>query len=108
MSLRNALFTREEQDRLFNHTFLKRERLEEQYASVQQRLDAHVLARLDRRGKLAPELRRLVLVFPLELGVAWRKVTLLSPKPHFSQFSRFTAPHGSDLRSRHMVPIRKK
>jgi cytochrome c oxidase subunit III len=40
MSLRNALFTREEQDRLFNHTFLKRERLEEQYASARQQHEA--------------------------------------------------------------------
>jgi cytochrome c oxidase subunit 3 len=42
MSLRNALFTSEEQERLFNHTFLKRERLEEQYASAKQQHEAAV------------------------------------------------------------------
>jgi cytochrome c oxidase subunit III len=34
MSLKDALFTPDEQERLFDHTFLQRERLEEQYASL--------------------------------------------------------------------------
>ena len=45
---------------------------------VEQRLNAHVLARFDRRGELPPELRRLVLVLPLELRVARRKIALPS------------------------------
>lgn len=36
MSLKDALFTPEEQERLFDHTFLKRDRLEEQYGSLKQ------------------------------------------------------------------------
>jgi cytochrome c oxidase subunit 3 len=36
MSLKDALFTPDEQERLFDHTFLQRERLEEQYATLEQ------------------------------------------------------------------------
>lgn len=36
MSLKDALFTPDEQERLFDHTFLQHERLEEQYASLEQ------------------------------------------------------------------------
>jgi cytochrome c oxidase subunit III len=40
MSLKDALFTPEEQERLFDHTFLQREQLEEQYASLEQQHEA--------------------------------------------------------------------
>jgi len=40
MSLKDALFTPGEQERLFDHTFLKRDRLEEQYASLEQQHEA--------------------------------------------------------------------
>jgi cytochrome c oxidase subunit III len=36
MSLKDALFTPDEQERLFDHTFLQRELLEEQYATLEQ------------------------------------------------------------------------
>ena len=36
MSLKDALFTPDEQERLFDHTFLQREKLEEQYATLEQ------------------------------------------------------------------------
>lgn len=35
MSLKDALFTPDEQERLFDHTFLKKERLEEQYSTME-------------------------------------------------------------------------
>jgi cytochrome c oxidase subunit III len=40
MSLKDALFTPDEQERLFDHTFLKRDRLEEQFATLEQQHEA--------------------------------------------------------------------
>ncbi len=42
MSLKDVLFTPDEQERLFDHTFLKRERLEEQYATLEQQHETAV------------------------------------------------------------------